>query len=78
MDSTTYVDLTIEELMILHKQGNQKATVCLLGVFEGLINKHSRISKNSKAIDPDIRNSLMVTCLQSLNSFDISKYIENY
>lgn len=73
---TTYVDLTIEELMILHKQGNQKATICLLGVFERLMNKHSRISKFSNEIDPDIKNSLMVTCLRALNSFDISKYID--
>ncbi len=73
--NTTYVDLTIEELMILHKQGNQKATVCLLAVFEVLMNKHARTSKYSNVIDPDIKNSLMVTCLKALNSFDISSYV---
>ena len=72
----TIVDLTIEELVILHKQGNQKATVCLLDVCEGLMNKYARTSEFSNDIDPDIKNTLMVTCLKALNNFDIGRYTD--
>ena len=74
--NATYVDLTIEELILLHKQGNQKATICLLDLFEGLMNKYSRISEFSKEINPDIKNALIVICLNALNAFDISMYID--
>ena len=74
--NSTSIDLTIEELMLLHKQGNQKATIFLLDLFEGLMNKYSRISKFSKEINPDIKNALIIICLNALNTFDISNYIE--
>ena len=73
---TSYVELTIDELMLLHKQGDQKATACIIGVLDGLMNKYSRVSPSSKEIDPDIKNSMVVICLTALKSFDISKYAD--
>ena len=72
----TSIDLTIEELMTLHKQGNQEATICLLKIFEGLMNKYSYISNYKKIVDPDTKNCMMIACLKALNNFDINRYVD--
>ncbi len=66
---TRCVELTIEELMLLHKQGDQNATICIVGVLDKLMNKYSRISPSSKKIDPDIKNAMIVVCLSALKCF---------